>query len=194
MSKSLNFNNGFLHLIIGPMYSGKTTEILRRLNIYSEMGFETLYLNTKLDNRSGENFSTHSSFISNAGKIDTISVLKLRDSLDEIMKYKVIGIDEAQMFSGLKEFVLDLVETHKKTIIVGGLNGDFKREKFGEIIDLIPYCDSIETLNPFCLACSQEGNYTNAIFSKRLDMNNTDKIVIGGKNEYIPVCRKCYLK
>lgn len=194
MSKSLNFNNGFLHIIIGPMYSGKTTEILRRLNIYSEMGFDTLYINTKLDNRSDKDFSTHSSFIGSCGKIDTLSVFNLNECKEMIEKYKIIGIDEAQMFSGLKEFVLNLVEDGKKTVILGGLNGDFQRNKFGEVIDLIPYCDSVEKLTPFCLTCCQEGSYTNALFSKRLDSNNRETVVIGGKNEYIPVCRKCYKK
>lgn len=194
MSKSLNFNNGFLHIIIGPMYSGKTTEILRRLNIYSEMGFDTLYINTKLDNRSDNDFSTHSSFIGSCGKIDTLSVYNLEECKEKIEKYKIIGIDEAQMFKGLKDFVLKLVEDGKKTVIIGGLNGDFLRNKFGEMIDLIPYCDSVEKLTPFCLTCCQEGSYTNALFSKRLDESNKETVVIGGKNEYIPVCRKCYLK
>lgn len=182
-----------LHLVIGPMYCGKTTEMLRRLNIYAEMGLKVLYINTYLDDRSDQDFSTHSSYISSSGKIDTIRVKGLDNLKDQIKKYDVIGIDEAQMFKNLKNEVLYWVEEMNKTVIVSGLNGDFLRRPFGEIIDLIPYCDTIQKLNPFCFTCCKAGKYVDALFSKR-ESESKETILIGGKDLYIPVCRKCYLK
>jgi len=178
---------------MGPMYCGKTTEMLRRLNIYSEMGLKVLYINTYLDDRSTHDFSTHSSYITSSGKIDTIRLKSIQNFKDEIQKYDVIGVDEAQMFKQLKNEVLYWVEEMNKTVIISGLNGDFLRRPFGEIIDLIPYTDTIQKLNPFCFTCCKEGKYVDALFSKRISQS-TETILIGGKDTYIPVCRKCYLK
>lgn len=201
MSNYHNFKNGYLDLIIGPMFCGKTTEILRKLNIYAEMGFKVLYINNKLDTRSENDFSTHSSYISSSGKIDTIRVsdlndienLLLGDERNKISEYRVIGIDEAGMFKGLKEIVLRWVENENKTVIVAGLNGDYQRKPFGELNDLIPFCDNLVKLKPFCFSCCENGNYTDALFSKRV-CNKKDTILVGGKDSYIPVCRECYLK
>jgi len=184
---------GSLHLIIGPMFCGKTTELLRRLNIYAEMNLKVLYLNILLDNRSDYDFSTHSKHITSKGNIDSLKVSSLENLKDKINKYDVIGIDEGQMFKNLKDEVLYYVEGMNKTIIIGGLNGDFKRRPFGEILDLIPYCDAVQKLNPFCFSCCKEGKYIDALFSKRLS-DNQDTILIGNVDTYIPVCRKCYLK
>jgi thymidine kinase len=193
MSNYHNLDGGYLHLLIGPMYCGKTTEMLRKLNIYAEMGCRVLYVNTKLDNRSNDDFSTHSNYITNSGKIKTIQLSHLSELQPIIEKFDVIGIDEAQMFKDLKTCVLNIVEKNKKTVVVAGLNGDFLRRPFGEILDLIPVCDTVKKLYPFCISCCKEGMYTNAIFSKRI-VESTETILIGSQDSYIPVCRKCYHK
>ena len=92
-----------LNLIIGPMYAGKTTELLRRLNIYQEFGFKTLYVSSSLDSRSNLPFSTHNPLLKSIGKIDSIKVKNLFDVNFE--QYNVIGIDEGQFFSDLKNYV-----------------------------------------------------------------------------------------
>ena len=120
--------NSSIDVIIGPMYSGKTTEVIRLLNIYSEIGMKVLYVNSSLDNRNGDAaFSTHNPALTvNKSKIDSVKTT----NLNEISwhSYDIIGIDEAQLFVGLKRFVLSLAENYGKKIIVAGLNGDFKRE------------------------------------------------------------------
>ena len=185
-----------LDIILGPMYSGKSTELLRRLNIFAEMGLKVLFINSDLDTRSENGFSTHNNLLKSNIKGINFQKLKNLDILlsDEIISnYQIIGIDEAQMFDNLKIICLKLVETHNKKIIISGLNGDFKRNKFGQILDLIPYCDNISKLNPFCeICCKKYNTITPALFSKRI-IDSQDFIVIGGKSSYIPVCRKCYL-
>jgi len=74
-----------------------------------------------------------------------------------------------------------------KKIYVGGLDGDFERKKFGQILDLIPMCDKITKLTSLCSICK---NGTPGIFSKRLTMETEQTIV--GSDIYIPVCRTCY--
>ena len=75
----------------------------------------------------------------------------------------------------------------KKLIYICGLDGDFRRQKFGELLDLIPLCDKVYKLRSLCAICR---NGTRAIFSKRLIDDNSQKVI--GSDIYQPVCRKCY--
>ena len=93
-----------------------------------------------------------------------------------------------------KSQYVEFVEKFDKKIIVSGLDGDSNRDKFGEILDLIPVCDKIDKLYPFCLTCWEENNIvTNALFSKRM-IKSSEKINVGGKESYRPVCRQCFPK
>lgn len=178
-----------LSIILSPMCAGKSTELIRRLSVYSAMNLPVVYINSILDTR-GTIFSTHNSTVTTLGTIQAIKVSLLSDSV--VSNYKVIGIDEAQFFDDLKEFVIEQVEVNRKIVIVAGLNGDFRRNLFGKITDLIPYCDSITKLSSFCSLCIKNGVITSAPFTKRIDEHNMDQIVIGGSDVYIPVCRQCF--
>jgi thymidine kinase len=108
--------------------------------------------------------------------------------------HDVVAVDEAQFFPDLKDTVLAWVEKDKKIVIVAGLNGDFRRNQFGQILDLIPYSDNVIKLASFCMSCKQEKNTVKqAHFTKRIIQGNQE-ILIGGKDAYIPVCRECFLK
>jgi thymidine kinase len=98
----------------------------------------------------------------------------------------VILINEGQFFPDLFEFVNKLL-INEKQIYVCGLDGDFERKKFGQIIDLIPLCDKIEKLTSLCSICK---NGKKGIFSMRLS-NEKEQTIVGSEN-YIPVCRECY--
>ena len=76
---------------------------------------------------------------------------------------------------------------HNKKVYVCGLDGDFERKKFGQILNLIPLCDKVTKLTSLCSVCK---NGAPGIFSKRITLE-TEQTVVGSDN-YIPVCRKCY--
>jgi thymidine kinase len=99
---------------------------------------------------------------------------------------RVILINEGQFFPDLYDFVNELLKADKK-VYVCGLDGDFERKKFGNILDLIPLCDKVRKLTSLCSIC-KDG--TPAIFSMRLTEEKEQTIV--GSDNYIPVCRKCY--
>ena len=166
-----------LHIITGPMFSGKTSYLSTHLP------HKSLYINHCLDTR-GELFYSHNSSLTFLDNITCIKIDKLSDDLVE--GFDVIGIDEAQFFTGVKPTILKWVEEMGKTVYVAGLNCDYKREKFGEISDLFAYCDSVTKLTALCMCGS------NAMFSHRLKKSN-DQIVVGS-SEYEPLCRKCYTK
>jgi len=119
--------------------------------------------------------------------IPCIKTDNLTKILTNIQDAQVIIINEGQFFADLYEVVVSLLSLGKK-IYVGGLDGDFERKKFGQILDLIPLSDKVTKLTSLCSMC-KDG--TPGIFSKRIT-RETEQTVVGSDN-YIPVCRKCFL-
>jgi len=104
----------------------------------------------------------------------------------------VIFIDEAQFFPDLIEGVLRISEKLGVDVYVVGLKSDWQRKPFGQILDLIAISDDVVTLkDTFCAECPKRGGMNKAIFTHRLINRTGQQIEVG--NDYIPVCRKCYL-
>ena len=171
-----------LHLIIGCMYSGKSTELLRVINHYRILDIPILAISHSLDNRYGSQ-----QIISHDKKSHPCIQT---NNLINIVSYKeygrdVIIIEEAQFFPDLIEFVKVALNDHK-TIYVAGLDGDYKQEPFGDILQLIPLCDTIKKQSALCMIC-KDG--TKANFTKRIIENN-NQTLIGSIDTYIPTCRE----
>jgi len=177
-----NLTGGYLEIVVGPMFSGKTTHLI---NIYNQL-YETC--NIKVINYSGDT-RYHSTMLSTHDKVMIPCVFTnlISDVCDEsrLANIDVILINEGQFFPDLYETVYKLVETYKKRVYVCGLDGDFKRRKFGALLDLIPICDKVVKLASRCDAC---GN--NAIFSHRTTADNAQVLI--GSDIYVPLCRACY--
>lgn len=180
-----------LHIIIGSMYSGKTTELLRQLSRDACIGRDILYINHNLDNRDGV-FSTHNPLCkARNSKLDAIKVSTL-PKLEEVSKYDTVGIDESQFFDNLDQ-VREYIEKGNINVIMAGLNGDAEQKKFGKILDLIPYADTTTQLHGLCNKCAENGESVPAPFTLRLGKKLTNSnIDIGGCDKYIAVCRKHY--
>ena len=181
-----NNNDGYLELIIGPMFSGKTSRLIEIYNKFST-NFSVLVLNHCLDNRYHEShLSTHNKKMIPCIQLD--SLLKILNN-DNYKNSKIILINEGQFFNDLKDVVLEMVEKDKKTVYVCGLDSDFKRNNFGYILDLIPYSDNIVKLKALCKNgdCNKD-----ALFSYRKNNTSKNQILVGS-DEYIPLCRNCYI-
>jgi thymidine kinase len=178
--------SGYLEIILGSMYSGKTSKLIE---IYKQCIFCNIsvsVINHSIDNRYHEDLlSTHDKI-----KIPCIKTDKLLDlwnnSSSPIHQSEILLINEGQFFPDLEIFVKFTLDKKKK-IYVCGLDGDFEKKKFGQILDLIPICDKVYKLTSLCSLCK---NGTKGIFSMRLSCEK-NQIVIGSDN-YIPVCRSCY--
>lgn len=184
---------GRLELIVGPMMSGKSSDLLQKLLIASELGLKILYINHVLDTRSSNVASTHHPFLipKSHPNIDFISLSSLKGVRKE--EYDVIGIDEAQFFdSYLIEFCKVHVETYKRRVIVAGLDADSNRDKFGHVLDLIPLSDKIKKKRAFCVDCGSRQE--KALFSYKYHSGSSPTIDVGGKDKYKPLCRECYLQ
>jgi thymidine kinase len=166
-----------LELIIGSMYSGKSTELMRRVNRLTSIGMKCLVVNHVNDKRTG--MQTHDGHRLHAVKTNEIL-------LENTGQYDVIAIDEGQFFSNLRVAVTLMVERGKH-VIVAGLNGDYQRQPFGEILDLIPYADDVTFKRALCALCKHPCR--KASFTKRLD-SNTEVVAVDSK--HIAACRQCY--
>lgn len=177
-----------LQLIIGPMFSGKSSEILGIARKYQAIGWPVLVITHSIDKR----YTDISEVVShNNERFPAISLENLQDALklEAFERAKLVIIEEAQFFVGLQEFTLNCVETLGKNVVCVGLDGDIKREPFGEILRLIPYCDSVVKRSAFCRRCSIP---TQALFTYRKE-ESISQIIVGGSELYEPLCRQHYL-
>ena len=175
--------SGRLELIIGGMFSGKSSELIRRLKKYQAIDSKILVINSTKDTRSNvEVLQTHDMVTLDCVKTtDLISLF----NKDQYKKAVILGIDEAQFFPHLVRFV-KLALKDGKHIIVAGLDGDFKQEMFGEILHLIPLCDDVHKLHALCMECR---NGTPGPFTKRIVSDNSTQELVGAKDYYKAVCR-----
>jgi thymidine kinase len=176
---------GRLELIIGNMFSGKTSELIRRINREKSINKRILVVNYIGDNRySCDSIVSHDNL-----KVASLKLPKLSVLTEIISDYDSFFIDEAQFFPDLFDTVISLVDIHNKNVVVSGLDGDIYRNAFGEITKLIPICDTVDKLSAYCCKCNN-GNL--APFTRK-KTNNTCVVDIGSSDKYIPVCRYHYL-
>ncbi len=196
MHFDLSDKDGRLDIILGTMFSGKTSYILGEITKMAELNYKILYINIEFDNRSQQIFSTHNPFFEN--HIDfvkkeniqkNVKMIKTKTLNDlEIDEHDVIIVDEAHFFEDLVDFTNKCLEK-KKNIIVAGLQADFRGIKFGKILDLIPICTDIKRLHAYCSECAKNKKCRIAIYSKRV-IKSKKITEIGGSDKYIPVCRE----
>ena len=182
---------GYLELILGPMFSGKTSKIL---DLYKQCEFSNIpvvVINHTSDKRYSETMlSTHDlkmiPCIQASSLCDAMEILEIKNKINDAT---VILINEGQFFNDLYEWTEMMVETNHKEIYICGLDGDFNRNKFGQILDLIPLCDKVTKLKSLCSMCK---NGTKALFSLRVTEEKEQVLI--GSDCYKPVCRACYNK
>jgi len=177
-------NIGYLELIIGPMYAGKSTELIRIINRYKCLNKNIIVINHSFNNRYGSiGLTTH-----NKEKFEKCLTLSKLGSLDEnlLENIDVIIIEELQFFDDAYDIIIDWCDNKNKIVIAAGLDGDFKRMPFGDVLRLIPHAEKITKLSALCKKC---GDGTHAHFTKRI-INKEEKTIVGSDDIYEAVCRK----
>ena len=178
---SLPLQAGRIELVLGPMFAGKTTEMLRRLDRAELARRRWCVMKYSKDTRySQDKVSTHDFQMRTA-----IPCAQLLPCLPTCMQFDVIGVDEGQFFPDVVEFAEHLAN-HGKTVIVAGLDGDFRRKPFGHILELISRCESITKLSAVCTETGDE-----APFSQRTTAAK-DIEVIGGQEMYRAASRSSF--
>jgi len=178
--------SGYLELAIGPMFASKSSWLIRLYNQYRVYTDKIVVINYVADKRYGENdvtMCTHDRVT-----IPCLLTEKLND-LDIGNDIDVILVNEGQFFNDLVEWTKMMVDEKRKKVYICGLDGDYKREPFGSLLELIPLCDKVTKVTALCGVC-KDG--TKAIFTKRTT-ESKEQVLIGEKDHYLPVCRKCYI-
>ncbi|CCO20075.1 thymidine kinase [Bathycoccus prasinos] len=182
---------GSVHLILGPMFAGKTTRLLERVKQLEEsVSANVLLLKSDKDTRyAKDKVVTHDG---RGRECFPVKSLELEVVVKTVGERKwnecdVVAVDEAQFLTNLYEFCRVAADEHNKIVLVAGLNGDFKRETFGEVQETLPLCDSVTKLTAKC-KCGRP-----ALFSKRIVNVGDGQELVGGADKYLPACRRCFL-
>jgi thymidine kinase len=176
-----------LTLILGPMYSGKSSSLIRMAERYRIADKRVLVIKYIGDNRySDTEVASHSGAKLRAD----LSVNTLGDI--DVTDYDVICIDEIQFYLDNHQCIA--WADYGKTVIASGLSGNFLRKLFKGMDDLIANADSIIHLNSICMMCKNEnGSFSHLLKSKTAQAAQAETELIGGTDTFIALCRSCYV-
>ncbi|MEA3317956.1 MAG: thymidine kinase [Bacteroidota bacterium] len=177
-------NAGWIEVICGSMFSGKTEELIRRLKRAEFAKLNVEIFKPQIDTRYSEDevVSHDSSSIRSTPVTSSGNILLLAGNVD------VIGIDEAQFFDdGLVDICNKLASSGIR-VIIAGLDMDFRGKPFGPIPALLASAEYITKVHAICMRC---GSLAQHSYRKT---ENEKLVVLGEKDEYEPLCRKCFNK
>lgn len=175
---------GWIEVICGSMFSGKTEELIRRMKRARIANLKTEIFKPAIDNRYDEmNVVSHDSTI-----IQSQAVQHSQNILLLVQDVDVVGIDEAQFFDEGIVQVCQQLALNGMRVIVAGLDMDFRGRPFGAIPQLLAVADYITKLHAICVHC---GNIASISYRKT---KQSGQVVIGELDIYEPRCRVCYEK
>jgi thymidine kinase len=174
---------GWIEVIAGPMFSGKSEELIRRLTRYKIAGRNVQAFKPAIDTRYGETqVVSHSSLSIDAEPVrDSKGLLK---SVDE--RTLVVGIDEGQFFDDALVDVCEQLAALGKQIIVAGLDLDYLARPFGPIPALMTRSEYVTKALAVCHRCGGPGMFTQRV------IQSDDLVVLGATDAYEARCRECY--
>ena len=179
---------GNIQLILGCMFSGKTSELIRRIQRYKSIQKKVLFVNYIEDTRYNNKIYENNIYTHDKVGCEGVYLSKLSSLIDKIGEYDVFVINEGQFFEDIFEMTKGSAED-RSVIAICGLDGDYRRNTFKyNLLDIIPFADTVEILTAYCSICKDE---TPARFSKRITNETIQKVI--GSDNYIPVCRKHFL-
>ncbi|MGM0445370.1 MAG: thymidine kinase [Bacillota bacterium] len=182
-------NSGWIEVITGPMYSGKSEELIRRIRRVKIAKKNVKVFKPIIDNRfSNDNVVSHSGDSIEAIPVDHPE--ELYDRLD--VDTEVVAIDEIQFFS---EEIVEIIESladDGMRVIVAGLDRDFKNEPFTPVPELLARAEYIEKLHAICLQCGDPATRTQRLIDGEPASYNDPLILIGATENYEARCRSCH--
>ena len=171
-----------LEIIMGNMFSGKTSLLIKRIKKHIFIGNKVLVINSRVDTRNISSvLQTHDKTTFEC--IKTNNLFEVSTCI-EYQSAKVIAIDEVQFFSNLRFFVEQALNDNKH-IILSGLDGDYQQHVFGELLSVIPLADEVTKLSAMCMECLDG---TPGPFTKRI-VDSCIQELVGDSNSYRAVCR-----
>jgi thymidine kinase len=175
-------SNGWIEVICGSMFSGKTEELIRRLKRVKIANLKVEIFKPAMDVRYSENAVVSH----DAHEIRSTPVNLSQNILLLSQDAHVVGIDEAQFFDSEIVYVCETLARKGIRVIVAGLDMDYKGRPFGPMPQLLAVADYITKLHAICVKC---GDIASMSYRK---VAKDSQILLGEKDSYEPRCRKCY--
>ncbi len=187
------FRGGFLELVVGPMFSGKSEELIRRATRALIAKQRVQVFKPALDTRYD---SLHDGVVVASHDGRTLAAQAVRDvaGLRETLESatQVVAIDEAQFFShDLVPLATDLAEAGKR-VVIAGLDLDFRAEPFGPVPELLARAESVTKLTAVCVRCGAAATRTQRLIGGHPAHFNDPVILVGAAESYEPRCRACH--
>ncbi len=174
---------GWIEVIVGSMFSGKTEELIRRLNRARIAKMRVEVYKPMVDVRyAEEEVVSHNQSSLNATAVESSSqIMLLASDVD------VVGIDEAQFFDNGLAAVCNHLANNGIRVIVAGLDMDYKGKPFGPIPELLSTAENITKVHAICMQCGDLAHYS---YRKTDDQK---LVMLGEQESYEPLCRRCYI-
>ena len=184
------YRNGWVEVISGCMFAGKTEELIRRVNVLMFAKKNIIVFKPKIDNRYSDD-----KVVSHAGS--SIKSVVISDS-QEILKHvtdntEVVAIDEVQFFDSGVVKVCDQLANKGIRVIVAGLDTDFRGEPFGIMPNLITCAEFVTKLTAVCNTCGAPATRTQRIINGAPANYNDPVILVGASESYEARCRHCHV-
>ncbi|CAN5309391.1 thymidine kinase [soil metagenome] len=172
---------GWIEVICGSMFSGKTEELIRRLNRVKIANLSAEIFKPAVDTRYDEQkIVSH-----NENQIQSTPVHNSQKILLLAQGVEVVGIDEAQFFDDEITLVAETLALNGVRVIIAGLDMDYQGKPFGQMPNLLAIADYITKLHAICMIC---GNIANMSYRK---VAGNNRVMLGEKEIYEPRCRHC---
>jgi len=184
------YHGGWLEVICGSMFSGKTEELIRRLRRAEYAKQKVQVFKPAIDNRySTTTVSSHAGNYFEAQVVDTAEdIIKVLDP-----KTNVVGVDEVQFFGWEIAELCNWLADRGKRVIVAGLDMDFRGEPFGPMPVLIAQAEQVDKLQAICMVCGASASRTQRLVDGEPVSYDSPVIVVGAEEVYEARCRKCHI-
>ena len=175
-------NAGWIEVICGSMFSGKTEELIRRLRRAQIAQMSIAIFKPKIDSRFSEGHIVSHNHI----KMESHIIDEPNDILDIAKEHEVIGIDEAQFFDNSLINTCKELANSGKRVVVAGLDTDYRGLPFGPMPEIMCEADYLDKLRAICIKCGNPASYTQRTSS------DSGQVVIGELDKYEARCRNCF--
>ena len=179
---------GWLEVICGPMFSGKSEEMIRRLRRAEIAGQRVVIFKPRIDDRYDA-----ADVVSHAGaRMQAVPVSTVAEVVEHVPGFDVVGIDEVQFFEpAIVSTALELADSGVR-VVVAGLDQDFRRLPFGPIPDLLSYAEFVDKLQAVCHRCGGPATTTQRLVDSRPAPYSGETVVVGAAEQYEARCRGCH--
>jgi len=181
-------NGGWIEIISGPMYCGKSEELIRRIRRVKIAKQTVGVFKPIIDNRYSK-----SDVVSHSGdSVQAVPVNHPEDILKSSLENDVVAIDEVQFFSKEILQVVEDLANQGKRVILAGLDRDFRGEPFGSMPELLARAEYVDKLHAICVVCGNPATRTQRLIDGKAASYDDPIVMVGASEVYEARCRNCH--